>query len=386
MPSASKKTLRKGYSTGACVTTVITAAWVSLQSSGPNAERRTGDNMVWDVLFPDGEKRALPLKQISPGFAALIKDGGDDPDCTHGAEIYARVRPARSEEAGPEDYVICAGGGMMILRAVEGIGLCTRPGLDCERGHWAINIGPRRMIADNLTWRGLDSGCFLAETGVINGEKLAQKTLNAQLGVLGGISILGTTGIVRPFSHEAYIETIRICMRSTRLMGFEEVVLCTGGRTQSAARRHLPDIPEVSFVCMGDFIADSLRAARDQEMKRVTIACMPGKLCKYASGFENTHAHKVDQDLPLFLKTLEKFHTPTEEERTDIASCASVRQALEHVPAEYHLPLFADLCRQAFVQFARRAPQIHFRLLIYYFDGSLLLDEHSTPSPPPCLP
>ena len=371
------RTLKQGYSTGACVTACIAAAWDSLKSPNNKEKNRS-------LLFPDGKERILPLKERSEGFASIIKDGGDDPDCTHGAEIYARIRPAQAEEANPEDYLLCIGQAKLILRAVEGIGLCTRPGLDCEQGRWAVNIAPRRMMSENLHREGLESGCFLAEIGVKNGEKLAKKTLNAQLGILGGISILGTTGIVRPFSHDAYIETIRICIRSTRLMGFDEVVLCTGGRTQSSARTHLPHIPEVSFVCMGDFVGDSLRTAKAQNMKRVSIACMPGKLCKYAAGFENTHAHKVDQDMLLFLRTLEKFHTSEDSDRDAILSCASVRQALEYVPEHLRITLYGDLCRQAFAQFALKAPGLEFRLLVYNFDGILLLESQSTTTPP-CL-
>ncbi|MEG2247360.1 MAG: cobalt-precorrin-5B (C(1))-methyltransferase CbiD [Akkermansia sp.] len=372
--------LRQGYSTGACVTACIVAALDTLLS--PQVPISIDQGIA--ILFPDGETRTLPLKHRGRDFASIIKDGGDDPDCTHGAELYARVRRATPEEAKKGDYLLSIKTGLLIISAVEGIGLCTRPGLDCEQGHWAINKGPRRMITDNMALRDLDTGCFLAEIGVKNGEKLAKKTLNAQLGIIGGISILGTTGIVRPFSHEAYIETIRICMRSTRLMGYDEVILATGGRTQSAARKHLPNLPEVSFVCMGDFIGDSLRAAAEQQMKRVTVACMPGKLCKYAAGFENTHAHKVDQDMVLFLHTLVKIQPPTPENREAISLCASVRQALGYVPAPFHLPLYAALCQQAFHQFSSKASGIEFRLLVYDFDGELLLESHSTPTPPSC--
>ena len=380
MPSSpTRRHLRQGYSTGACVTAVIMAAWESLCSG---LCRHAAERVI---LFPDGKHRVLIMKDQNPGFAATIKDGGDDPDCTHLAKIYARVRRGTPDEAGEHDYVLHAGEGMLIHRAVEGIGLCTRPGLDCEQNRWAINIGPRRMIADNLAEASAFSACFIAEIGVKNGEQLATKTLNAQLGILGGISILGTTGIVRPFSHEAYIETIRICMRSARLSGFDEVILCTGGRTQSRAKRHLPGIPDASFVCMGDFIADSLHAAREQGLRRLTIACMPGKLCKYAAGFDNTHAHRVRQDIDLFLDTLEQFHSPTAEDKQAIAACASVRQALEHIPADCRLPLYRRLCTLAFRQFARRAPLLEFRLLICDFDGSLLLDTTSQDSLP-CLP
>ena len=157
----------------------------------------------------------------------------------------------------------------------------------------------RRMIAENLRRAGLDAGCWLLEIGVENGEELAKHTLNPLLGVVGGISILGTTGLVRPYSHEAYIETVRICVKSHHTAHGTTMVFCTGGRTKSGAERRLPHLPETAFACIGDFIAESLAAACEYGMREIAVACMAGKLCKYAAGFENTHAHKVSQDMDL---------------------------------------------------------------------------------------
>ena len=228
MSSPFPQPLRKGFSTGANAAAAITAAWRTLN----------GENISESIplLFPDGETRTLPLAATEPGFSRIIKDGGDDPDCTHGAVMEARVRAAVPEEAAPEDYLLSIHGATLILRSAGGIGLCTLPGLDCEQHKWAINQGPRRMIADNLARSGMREGCWLAEIRVRDGERLAGKTLNPLLGVVGGISILGTSGIVRPYSHEAYIATIRICVRSTRLSGFDKAVFCTGGRTPNDRR------------------------------------------------------------------------------------------------------------------------------------------------------
>ena len=192
--------------------------------------------------------------------------------------------------------VLQIGNGTLILRGAEGIGLCNRRGLDCELGRWAINTGPRNMISENLRRAGFSSGCWLLEIGVENGEELAKHTLNSHLGIMGGISLLGTTGLVRPYSHEAYIHTVRICVKSHFLSGGSTMVFCTGGRTKSGAELHLPQLPATAFVSIGDFIAESLAAACRYGMREIAVACMPGKLCKYAAGFENTHAHKVSQD------------------------------------------------------------------------------------------
>ena len=256
----------------------------------------------------------------------------------------------------------------------------ARRGLDCELGRWAINTGPRNMISENLRRAGFSSGCWLLEIGVENGEELAKHTLNSHLGIMGGISLLGTTGLVRPYSHEAYIATIRICVRSTRLSGFRKAVFCTGGRTAALAKTLLPEYPSISFICIGDFIAESLQSAGEQGMTEAVVACMPGKLCKYAAGFANTHAHKVAQDMPLFLRTAERHAPLSGEARRGILACSSVRQALSLTPEEAHLSIYRDLAAEAQRQFQRHVPGLPVRFLISGFSGNLLLDI------PPCHP
>lgn len=372
MSAPLRQPLRKGFSTGANAAAAITAAWKTL-----NGEEINGP---LPLLFPDGETRTLPLADCAPGFARIVKDGGDDPDCTHGAVLEARVSAAVPEQAAREDYLLPIGRALLILRSGGGIGLCTLPGLDCEQHKWAINHGPRRMIADNLARAGMREGCWLAEISVRDGEKLAGKTLNPLLGVVGGISILGTSGIVRPYSHEAYIATIRICVRSTRLSGFRKAVFCTGGRTAALAKSLLPEYPSISFICIGDFIAESLQSAGEQGMTEAVVACMPGKLCKYAAGFANTHAHKVAQDMPLFLRTAERHAPLSGEARRGILACSSVRQALSLTPEEAHLSIYRDLAAEAQRQFQRHVPGLPVRFLISGFSGNLLLDI------PPCHP
>lgn len=380
MPAASGQPLRYGYSTGACAAAAISAAWQALE----DGLTRTASALSYPLLFPDGLRRTLPLASWQPGIASIVKDGGDDPDCTHGALIRATVRPAAPHEAEPHDYLLSIGSGTLILRAGGGIGLCTLPGLDCEQNRWAINAGPRRMIADNLRAAGYSCGCILAELSIERGEALAAKTLNSRLGIVGGLSVLGTTGIVRPFSHEAYIATIRICTRSAALRGADTVVYCTGGRTQAAAQARLPHLPPENFTCIGDFIADSLAAAEQSGIRTAVVACMPGKLCKYAAGYANTHAHRKEQDMQLFLTTLRRHHQTTAEQERAILSCASVRQALACVPLPDRLPLLADFCEQAATCFALHAPTLHIHLLVFDFDGSFLL-EHPAPAEP-CHP
>ena len=265
-----RKNLRWGYSTGACAAAAAKAAWIRLTRGG-------APQSIW-VHFLDGRERELPLLQSGANhMAAIRKNGGDDPDCTHGATLYADIRSCLSEEIRAEDYVLQIGNGTLILRGAEGIGLCSRRGLDCELGRWAINTGPRNMISENLRRAGFSSGCWLLEIGVENGEELAKHTLNSHLGITDGISLLGTTGLVRPYSHEAYIHTVRICVKSHFLSGGSTMVFCTGGRTKSGAETHLPELPATAFVSIGDFIAESLAAACRYGMREIAVACMPGE-------------------------------------------------------------------------------------------------------------
>ncbi|MCL2887681.1 MAG: cobalt-precorrin-5B (C(1))-methyltransferase CbiD [Betaproteobacteria bacterium] len=363
------KTLRWGYSTGACAAAVATAAWQRLTRGETPPSIR--------LRFLDGKDRFLPLAEPGVGrMAAIRKDAGDDPDCTDGATLYANIRPSRPSEAKPEDYTLTVGGGVVILRAVEGVGLCTRLGLDCERDRWAINTGPRRMIADNLFRAGLDAGCWLLEIGVRDGQEIAKRTLNHLLGIQGGISVLGTTGLVRPYSHEAYRDTIRICLKSHHLSGGSTIVFCTGGRTKSGAQAHLPGLPETAFVSIGDFIAESLSLAYRYDMREVIVACMAGKLCKYAAGFENTHAGKVSQDMDMLRSEVRRLLPAETALHTALERSVSVREALLFLPKAARPELLRRLARAALGHFVRRCPgRPVIRLLVFDFTGSLLFEE-----------
>ena len=360
--------LRWGYSTGACAAAAATAAWIRLMRGARPASVR--------VRFPDGKDRELPLLTNSSHMAAIMKDGGDDPDCTHGATLYADIRPCQPGDMQARDYALTVGSGLVILRAVEGIGLCTRQGLDCDMGRWAINMGPRRMITDNLHAAGLDTGCWLLEVGIENGARLAERTLNAHLGIVGGLSLLGTTGLVRPYSHEAYIHTIEICVRSHAHAGASTVVFCTGGRSKAGAEARLPHLPPGAFVTIGDFIAESLAVACRSGIREITVACMPGKLCKYAAGFANTHAHKVRQDMSLLRAEAARAIPAEKDLHQALRHSASVREALLSIPESARADLLRRLARTALDQLARRCTGGQaLRLLVFDFQGKFLLEE-----------
>jgi cobalt-precorrin-5B (C1)-methyltransferase len=218
----------------------------------------------------------------------VVKDAGDDPDATHGAHLTATV----SWTAGPG----------IELDGGEGVGVVTKPGLGLPVGGPAINPVPRAMITQAV--REV-VGEVVGERGVRvvisvpDGEKMARKTTNRRLGVLGGISILGTTGIVRPFSTASWRASVVQAVQVAAGQGEDTVVLCTGGRTEKGAMALLPDLPEVCFIEVGDFTGAALRMAAERGITRVVFVGMAGKLTKLAAGVLMTHytRSKIDTGL-----------------------------------------------------------------------------------------
>jgi cobalt-precorrin-5B (C1)-methyltransferase len=277
--------LRTGWTTGSCAAAAAKAAAKALLSGEPQQEvdirlPRKGEEMR--VRF------AVQRCEVGDGWAeaVVVKDAGDDPDVTHGAHLTARV--SWREEPGIE------------LHRGEGVGLVTKPGLGLPVGGPAINDVPRRMIsysieeALNPKERGV---CVVIS--VPGGEKMAEKTTNPRLGIVGGISILGTTGIVRPFSTASWRASVGQAINVMGAQGNDTLVLSTGGLTEKAAMRLLSDLDEVCFVEVGDFTGYALKQAVRNGLARVFFVGMVGKLTKLAAGVMMTHwtRSKVDNDL-----------------------------------------------------------------------------------------
>ncbi len=380
-----KKNLKWGYSTGACMSALALGVWHYFQT-------KTFTNKV-EVYFLDSQVKFLPLLDIDiQGKNPIIriqKDGGDDPDCTHKAILYASLEELDiSLEAAKreEDYVLSIGNDTLILSAIEGVGLSTRIGLDCDKGMWAINKGPRKMLVENLERAGFGKGSntklWRFSIAVENGKEIAKHTLNPILGIVDGISILGTTGHVRPYSNAAYIETIRVCIRSQSIVRGTHIVLSTGGRTQKLARKYYPQLDEQVFVSIADFIAESIKIAAEYEMKTVTVTCMAGKLCKYAAGLEYTHAHKTKQDMQLLrdeislaLKKSNNYSEISSSCLEELSTAQSVREALLYLPENVRFLVLEQLTVKALSFFQSLAPTIDFTLLLSDFDGNLIFDR-----------
>jgi cobalt-precorrin-5B (C1)-methyltransferase len=277
--------LRSGFTTGAAAAAATKAALIRILESRLPAKVR--------IEALSGQVLSIAVhrcRQEGPDKAicSVIKDAGDDPDVTHRAEIGARV--TLLEEA-------AAGGGHADVRITggEGVGRVTKPGLEVPPGQPAINPGPRTMItraASEMLAKHASSRPVLVEVFVPQGESLARKTLNARLGIIGGISILGTTGIVTPMSHEAYIATIRSAVAVAKAGGNETVVLTTGRRSERFSQALLSGLPEEAFIQIGDYFRRSMEIAAGSGIETVILAVFFAKALKMAQKIPHTHAAK----------------------------------------------------------------------------------------------
>lgn len=279
--AARRTGLRTGWTTGTCASAAAKAAAEGLVTGTVPPEVEVG--------LPNGRRVRFPVQEPAAardafGRAVVVKDAGDDPDCTDGARMTAEVTWA-------------APGGSTELRNGPGVGTVTKPGLGLPVGAPAINPVPRRMILQALG--EVTSRPVVAVFSVPGGEAMAAKTSNQRLGIVGGISILGTTGIVKPFSTASYRASVVQQVDVAAAQGETTMVLCTGSRSEAAAMRLEPELDPVCFVEVGDFSGIALRRCAAAGMRRVVVVAMVGKITKLAAGVMMTHFHrsKVDTDL-----------------------------------------------------------------------------------------
>ncbi len=273
--------LRRGWTTGTCAAAAAKAAFAALV---------TGEfpDPV-EVMLPHGERPSFALammrKDEDSATAGVVKDAGDDPDVTHGALICATVR-------------VGAPGAGVTFRAGEGVGTVTRPGLPVVPGEPAINPVPRRMIGDAIAEVAAAAGRSAdadVEISIPGGEALAAKTLNARLGIVGGLSILGTTGIVVPYSCSAWIASIHQGIDVARAAGLTHIAAATGASSETGAKR-LYGLPEIALIDMGDFVGGMLKYLNRHPVPRVTIAGGVAKMTKLAQGLTDLHSKRGEVD------------------------------------------------------------------------------------------
>jgi len=355
VPPRDRKGLRTGYTTGACAAAAAKAA----------ARCLVGNTMLTEIetTLPNRMAATFPLKRCertqAGAICSVIKDAGDDPDCTHGAELTAEVE--LKSEPGVE------------IRAGQGVATVTKPGLGLEVGAPAVNSMPRRNITEMVEVELAESSYrgAIVTISVPGGEEMAKETINARLGLIGGISILGTTGIVRPYSTAAFKASVIQAIDVACERGLDELVLTTGGKSEAFAMKLFPHLPEDAFIQMGDFVGTALKHCARRHVRCAIIAGMIGKLSKMADGRMQTHAAGSEVNMELLASLAAELGA-------NDGLCAQIRQAntarhvLELCSAE-NIAIAALVCRRVVEHGTRHAGG---KLLVHAclvdFNGGLL--------------
>jgi len=352
-----KEKLRTGYTTGTCATAAAKAALLSIinQTKIENA----------DVKLPKGSFIKIPIHSCqfdkSKARCSVIKDGGDDPDVTHGAEIIVDL--SFTEKTNEIE-----------IDGDEGVGIVTKPGLGLELNKAAINPVPKKMIRENIK-EVLDK--HLLEKGikviisVPKGKELGPKTDNPRIGILNGISILGTSGIVIPFSTASYAASIRQNLDVAIAMGNDTVVLTTGGRSEDYAKKII-DLPEHCFVQMGDFSGYTIQQCAKKEIKKAYVVGFIGKLAKMAAGVKQTHVKgsKVDMN---FLADLARECNANEKTIESIKKANTARHVSEIIVENNVRGFFEEICNKTYNHMRKHSEEkVPLDVILFDFDGNIL--------------
>jgi len=361
---------RTGFTTGACSAAAARAATCGLLSgevpSSVVCRLPNGSEASFAVL--DGRVEGAGLERVA--HAVIVKDAGDDPDATHGAHLTADVRwlPQRAGE--------------IALQGGAGVGIVTREGLGLAVDGPAINPVPQRNIRDNV--RAV-AGDHLAVDGlevtisVPGGEAMAKKTLNARLGILNGISILGTTGIVRPYSTAAFRASVVQAVDVAAKQGQTSVVFTTGGRSEKFAMRQLPALDEACFVQMGDFVKAAFATAIKRRIREVYVGAMVGKLTKMCQGLAVTHAWRAEIDRDILADAASSVGAPgalVEEIRAaETARFAAEKLSRLGLTVPFHRELASKAIRRLKGQYPG---DYRLAALVCDFEGHLIcrVDQH----------
>lgn len=343
--------LRRGWTTGACAAAAARAAYQALLTGAfPDPV---------EIALPRGQRPrfALARRELGAGraTAGVIKDAGDDPDVTHGALVLASVTAG-------------AQGGGVTFRAGDGVGTVTRAGLVLPVGEPAINPGPRQMMREAIAdaAEALGGPADIAITvSIPGGQALAERTMNARLGIVGGLSILGTTGVVIPYSCSSWIHAIHRGVDVARAAGLQHLVGATGSTSERAAQAML-DLPEQALIDMGDFVGGMLKYLRDHPVAKVTIAGGVGKITKLAQGLLDLHSKRGAVDLAgLAAVAVDAGGTPALVERIRAANTAAHAFALA---ADENVALGDAVARAAWQTAARTIENVPIALEILIFD------------------
>jgi cobalt-precorrin-5B (C1)-methyltransferase len=357
VPPRDTKGRRQGFTTGTAAAAAAKAAcMILLEQDWPQTVH---------IQLPIPQVLEIPINTLEwhDGIArcGVVKDAGDDPDVTHGAEIFAAVRRV------PEPRIPIWGG--------KGVGVVTQRGLELPVGSPAINPVPQRMIrqavAQVIGSEQPNPGVEVT-ISVPNGEELAKRTFNARIGIIGGISILGTTGIVRAMSTAAWRASVLQSIDVAAANSVPHIVLTTGGRTENFARRLHPELPEMAFVQMGIFTGASLQRAAERGVPRVSLCAMIGKLSKIAAGKMQTHVAGNQVDCAFLSELTRELHA-NEELALAIASANTARHVQELIEAAGFGCFYIRLCELAAARCSEVVQgRVIVRVILFDFEGRTL--------------
>ena len=352
-----RQKLRTGFTTGTCATAAAKAALLSIITKNKVESI--------EVLLPKQKKITINITECQfdqfTAKCSVIKDGGDDPDVTHGAEIIVNLQ-------------ITNNAGKIEIDGGEGVGRVTKPGLGLEIGSAAINPTPKRMITENLTPIGkeiLEKKGIKVVISVPRGKEIAPKTDNPRLGIIDGISILGTTGIVVPYSTASFAASIRQSLDVTLAMKGNTVVLTTGGRSEEFSKKEI-ELPDHCFVQMGDFAGYTIQQCAKKLIKKAYVAGFIGKMTKIAMGVKQTHVKgsKVDMD---FLAKIAKKCNVSKEAIDQIKSANTARHVQEIITKNNIDGFFSAICQESHKQMQTHSEnKVEIQIILFDFDGSIL--------------
>ena len=344
--------LKSGLTTGTCATAAAIAATRRLLTN--EMPRQV------TVVLPNGESISVPV-DYTDGHAFCKKEAGDDPDVTNGLEIRAEVSITREENT---DIVILGG---------KGVGRFTLPGFDFPPGEPAINKSPRQMITANIKALLKEPAHVEVTISVPQGEEIAQRTFNPRLGIEGGISIIGVSGIVKPFSEEAFIESIHKCMEvakaafaDTCCTDMERVVLNSGAKSERYVKALYPTLPRQAFVEYGNYIGETLKMARELGFSRVTLGVMLGKAVKLAEGQLDTHSKKGTMNKDFICQMLDE--ASCQADLTDMTLARELWQRIEKGKIEAFCRVVIRHCLE---HCQPLVPQAQLTLLLIDDDGTI---------------
>jgi len=349
--------LRTGFTTGTSATAASTAAILAIINQKKIE--------FVDVLLPKKDLIKININSCEFGKnkarCSVIKDGGDDPDVTHGAEIVVDL-----ELISKPNFIEIDGG--------EGVGKVTKPGIGLDIGQSAINPTPKKMIIENLTMVGkkiLEENGIKIVISVPKGKELGPKTDNPRIGIVDGISILGTSGIVVPYSTASFAAAIRQQIDVVVSMGDDTVVLTTGGRSEDYARKIL-ELPDHSFIQMGDFSGYTISQCAKKSVKKVYVGGFIGKFAKMATGVKQTHVKgsKVNME---FLSELAKKCKADESVVQKIKNANTARNVQEIVLENDISGFFDEVCSEVYKQMKTHSEnKTPIEIILFDFDGNVL--------------